>query len=230
MELNWLLCPLLRHNRLLVRSTTRAAVNAGKRGRRDAEKIKCRDQPIGKCQACASNRLIPAWAHSNSLVAMNNVTVTAKSAKKFHIFHERHFRKPANIDIHSSPAEDSMIAASHSEQDARIMRESVRQPINQASGQANPKITAADSRILHCPVNLFQTSPRYFGVRVHKPKNVTASRGRAGIHLCCPTALTADKAIAKPGREPVRAVCASTIGYYDFSAARSLAQMRQKWA
>jgi hypothetical protein len=49
-----------------------------------------------------------------------------KRAKKFHIFHQRHIGKSANINKCSSPAEDSMIAASHSEQDACVMGETVR--------------------------------------------------------------------------------------------------------
>jgi hypothetical protein len=49
-----------------------------------------------------------------------------KPAKKFHIFHQRHRGKSANINKRGSTAEDSMIAASHSEQHACVMCETVR--------------------------------------------------------------------------------------------------------
>jgi hypothetical protein len=49
-----------------------------------------------------------------------------KPAKKFHIFHQRHRGKSADLKKRGSPAEDSMIAASHSEQNPCVMRETVR--------------------------------------------------------------------------------------------------------
>jgi len=70
-------------------------------------------------------------------------------AKKFDIFHQRHNGKSANTNKRSSTTEDSMIAASYSEQHACVMRETVRQPINQPSRQANPEIAAYNIRIVH---------------------------------------------------------------------------------
>jgi hypothetical protein len=44
---------------------------------------------------------------------MHDATTAAKSPKKFHIFHERHVWKSTSVNKRISPAENSMIAASH---------------------------------------------------------------------------------------------------------------------
>ena len=109
-----------------MRTTTRAAVNAGKRGQRDAEKIKRRNRSVGKCEACRSDCFIAAWARPNSFVAIHDATAAAKSPKKFHIFHERHVWKSSSVNKRSSPAENSMIAASHPA--ARALRNAQSRP------------------------------------------------------------------------------------------------------
>jgi hypothetical protein len=57
---------------------------------------------------------------------MHDATTPAESPKKFHIFHERHVWKTSCIHERCSPAKDSVIATSHSEQEARVMRKAVR--------------------------------------------------------------------------------------------------------
>lgn len=47
-------------------------------------------------------------------------------AKEFHVFHQRYFRKTANIDEGRSPAEYSVIAASYSQHNTRVMGKAVR--------------------------------------------------------------------------------------------------------
>jgi hypothetical protein len=46
---------------------------------------------------------------------MHHATAAAKAPKKFNIFHERHVWKSPSIDKRTSPAENSVIAASHPE-------------------------------------------------------------------------------------------------------------------
>jgi hypothetical protein len=48
-----------------------------------------------------------------------------KPAKKFHVFHQWHAGKPAGVNKHTAPAENSMIAASYPEQEPGVMREAV---------------------------------------------------------------------------------------------------------
>src|SRR5262245_31962363 len=103
---------------LLVRATTRAAVNAGKPGQRDAEKIKRRNRSIGECKACRSDHFIAAWACSDPLVAVDDSTAAVKAPKKFHIFHNWHFWKSPSLIERCFPAEHSVIAASYPKQKA----------------------------------------------------------------------------------------------------------------
>jgi hypothetical protein len=49
-----------------------------------------------------------------------------KPAKEFHVFHQWHGGKSTDVNKCGSPTEDSMIATSHSKQQACVMRETVR--------------------------------------------------------------------------------------------------------
>src|SRR5436309_8917347 len=121
-----------------------------------------------------------------------------------------------------------MVADWHLQYDPTVMRKSVGQPIDRASRQANPEITASDPRIIHEALDLSQTSLRDFGIDVDKPKDVTV-RGTSGkIHLYRSIALAYDNLIAKAPRQINRAVIASTICDDNFSARRSLAQLLKK--
>jgi hypothetical protein len=146
-----------------------------------------------------------------------------KSAKKFHIFHQRHHGKSTGVIKRGSPTEDSVIAASHAEQHACVMRKAVCQPINQGSRQANPEVASDNIRILHDARDLIQTLQWQFGIGVDKPKDVPARGLRPGIHLRCPAALALDNLIAKSSRERICAIGASTIGHNNFRSWRSLA-------
>src|ERR1700746_163596 len=110
----------------MVRSATSALVDSVEYRQRHATNIKSCDEAVGKSQACASDCFISASAYHNSLVTAHHATAAAKPSEKFHTFHQRHPWNPANINKCSSPTEHSVIAASHSEQQACIMRESVR--------------------------------------------------------------------------------------------------------
>jgi hypothetical protein len=46
---------------------------------------------------------------------MHDATAAAKASKKFHILHERHIWKPSSLNKRCSPAENSVIAASHAQ-------------------------------------------------------------------------------------------------------------------
>ena len=105
--------------------TADPSINSGKPGQWHAEKIKRRDQPVGKCQAHRSNCFIAARAYHNSLAAVNHAPVPMKLAEKFHVFHQWHAGKPAGVNKHTASAENSMIATPHPEQEPGVMREAV---------------------------------------------------------------------------------------------------------
>jgi len=151
-------------------------------------------------------------------------------AQKFYVFHQRHLRKSANIDEYGSPAENAVITASHSRENASVMSKAVGKPINQTARQADSEVTANDLRIIHDAFNLIQTSLRDFSVDMHEPKHVAASSTRAGIHLLGPIGLASDKLIAKARGEINRAIGASPIGDNNLRSGRSLAQMLKKWS
>jgi len=140
---------------------TRATVNACKRGQRDAEKIKRRNRSVGKREACRSDCFITPWARPNSFVAIHDATAAAKSPKKFHVFHERHVWKSTSVNKRTSPAENSVIAASHPQYEPCVMRKAVRQPVYDRRGrQADPKETAT-----------------HFGLRIIRPISFKDSSG-----------------------------------------------------
>ncbi len=123
-----------------------------------------------------------------------------------------------------------MIAASYSEQHACVMRETVRQPINQPSRQANPKVAADNIRIVHDARDLIQTLHWHLDIRVDKPKDLPARGVRSCIHLVGTTQLALNEAIAETCSEVSRAIGASAIGDNNFGSRRSLAQMLKKRA
>jgi hypothetical protein len=205
------------------RHATGVAVNSREYRYWNAEKIKRCDESIGKCQAGASDCFVAARAYHNSLVAVHHAAAAMQPAKKFHIFHQRDRGKSADINKRGSPAEDSMIAASYSEQHACVMRETVCQPINQPSRQANPKIAADNIRMLHDARDLIQTLPWHFDIRVDKPKDLPVRGVCPSIHLRSPTPLALNKPIAMTCSEFSGTIRTSAIGDNNFSSRRSLA-------
>jgi hypothetical protein len=163
---------------------------------------------------------------------MHDATAAAKSPKKFHIFHERHVWKSPRVNKRTPPAEHSMIAASHPEQESCVMRKAIRQSVYSRRGrQADPKKTATDFWIAHYPLNLIQRFQRHFGVCVQKPQNIAACGVGSGIHLFGTAALAAsDNLIAEALRQLVGAVSARAIDDNNFRPTGSLAQIREKWA
>jgi len=159
---------------------------------------------------------------------MHDATAAAKSSKKFHIFHERHIWKSPSINKRCSPAEHSMIAASHLEQKPRVMRKAVRQSVYGWPGRhANPKETATDFWIAHYAVNLIQRFQRHFGVCMQKPENIADCDIGSDVHLFGTAALVAlDQLIAEALRQPVGAVSARAIDDNNFRPTGSLAQIR----
>jgi hypothetical protein len=208
------------------------AVNAAKRGQRDAEKIKRRNPSVGKCEANWSDFFVAPWACSNSLVAMHEATAAAKSPKKFHIFHERHIWESTSLNKRRSPAKYSMIATSHPEQKPRVMRKTVRQAIDRRRGrQADPEETATNFRIAHYTPNLIQRFQRNFVVCMHKPENIAVCGAGSDVHLFRTAALAAsDNLITEALRQLIGAVSARAIDYNDFGGTGSFAQIREKRA
>src|SRR4029434_917219 len=123
-----------------------------------------------------------------------------------------------------------MVAASYLQQNPGVMRKSVGQPINRASRQAYPEITASDPRIIHEALDLCQTSLRNFGIDMDKPKDVTVRGTSAKIHLYRSIALAYDNLIARAGREISGAIGASTVGDNNLRFWRSVTQVLKKWA
>jgi hypothetical protein len=163
---------------------------------------------------------------------MHDATPAAKSPKKFHIFHERHVWKSPSVNKPTSPAENSMIAASHPEQEPCVMRKAVRQSVYSRRGrQTDPEETATDFWIAHYASNLIQGFQRYFGICMQKPKDIAACGVRSDIHLLGTAALAAsDNLIAEALCQPVGAVSARAVDDNNFRAAGSFAQVRKKRA
>jgi hypothetical protein len=148
-----------------------------------------------------------------------------ESAIKFYVFHQWYIGKSAYIEKGASPAEYSVIAAAHSQQNARVMGKGVRESVNQASRQANSEVTASDIQIVHDVGDLIQTLHRQSCIDMDKPKNFPPRGDRAGIHLPATTALTLDKPITKSGSEPLCAIGASAVCNNDLRFRRSLAKV-----
>jgi hypothetical protein len=163
---------------------------------------------------------------------MHEATAAAESPKKFHIFHERHVWKSPRLNKRCSSAEHSMIAASHPEQESRVMRKAIRQSVYSRGGrQADPKEAATDFWIAHYPPNLIQRFQRHFGVCMQKPENIAARDIGSGIHLFGAAALAVpDNLIAQALRQLVSPVSACTIDDNNFRPTCSFAQSREKWA
>jgi len=109
------------------------------------------------------------------------------------------------------------------------MGKAVREPINQASRQADPEVTANDIRVIHYPPDLIQTSQWQFRIDMNKPKDVTARSTRTSIHLYCPIGFVSNKLITKALGEVDRAIGTSAVRDNNLSSGRSLAQMLKKW-
>src|SRR6266403_835596 len=107
----------------MARSATSALVDCVEYRQRHAANIKGCDEAVGESQACASDCFISARANHNSLVATHHAAAAAKPAEKFHIFHQRHLWESAKINKCSWATEHCVIAGSHSEQQACIVRE-----------------------------------------------------------------------------------------------------------
>jgi AraC-like DNA-binding protein len=163
---------------------------------------------------------------------MHDAAAVAKSAKKFHIFHERHVWKSPSVNKRCSPAEHAMIAASHSEQKPRVMRKAVRQSVNGRRGrQADPKETAADFGIAYYPPNLIQRFQRHFGVCMQKPQNIAVCGIGSDIHLFCTATIAAsDNLIAEAFRQLAGTVSARAVDDNNFRPTGAFAQVREKRA
>jgi hypothetical protein len=155
-------------------------------------------------------------------------TAVKKLPKKFHIFHKRHVGKSASINKRGSPAEDSMVAASHPERESRVMRKTVRQPVyGGCRRQADPKETATDFWIAHYAPNFIQRFRWHFGVYMQKPENIAACGIGSDVHLFRAAALAApDKLITEALRQLVGAVIARAVDDNNFRPTGSLAQIR----
>jgi len=163
-------------------------------------------------------------------VAVAHATPAPEQPKKFHVFHQGHFWKAADVQEDSASAEYPVVPASDSQHNSGVMCKTVRQPINVRPGQAYAEIPASDPRIVHEALDLSQASVRDFGIGMDKPKDVTAGGARASIHLYRSIALACDNLIAKAGHEISRAIGASAIGDNNLRFWRSVTQMLKKWA
>jgi hypothetical protein len=121
-------------------------------------------------------------------MAVYDATVTPDPTEKFHVFHQRDFRKAANINEDSSPAEYPVVATSHSQRNPCVVRKTIGQSVNQVLWQANSKEPASDYRVAHNARNLVQTTARNFGINVNKPKNVAVGSVCSSVELLRATA------------------------------------------
>jgi hypothetical protein len=161
-------------------------------------------------------------------LAAYHATALPQPAKKFHIFHKRHFRKTANFQESTAPTEYSMVATAHSQQDPGVMRKAIRQSVNSVSRQTNSKVTTRDLWITRDSLNLIQTFPWNFGINMQKPKDIAARGAAASVHLYCSITLAHHELIAKTPREISSAIRASTVRDNNLRLGRSVAQMLKK--
>jgi hypothetical protein len=168
----------------LVADATRALVNSGQQRERGAEEIERRNQAVGKRQPRRANRLVAAWAHHDSFVAMHHAPASTESPEKFHVLHQWNLWKTADLGKNAAPAKYSVITAPHSEQDACVMRKAVGQAINRgARREADSEKTACHTRIDHDAFDFIKTSPRHFRIRMEKPEKIAARHTGACVHL-----------------------------------------------
>jgi len=157
-----------------------------------------------------------------------DTTTAVEPAEKFYVLHQRHLWKSANVEEGGSPAEYAVIAAPYSKENPCIMSKVVREPVNQASWEANSKVAPNEIRIIHHLRNLGQTSVWDFSVGVHEPKQVAAGGARAGVHLSGTTAIALNQLITKSGGEPSCPIGASAVCNDDLRFRRSFAKMLKK--
>ncbi len=155
----------------------------------NTEDVKRCNKSVSQGQACSSDTFITTRTHQDPFAAVCDATLALKLAKEFHVFHQWHFRKTANVQEGRAPAEYAMVATPHSQQNPGVMRKGVRQSINTGSRQANSKVTASDLRIIQGALDLIQASRRNFGINMDEPKDVAAGGVCTSIHLCCSIAL-----------------------------------------
>jgi hypothetical protein len=146
-------------------------------------------------------------------------------AKKFCVFHQRDVGKSANVEEGSAPAENAVIAASHSQQNSSVMSKTVCESINQALRQTNSEITASDLWIIHDAPDLIQTLQWQSGIDMNKPKDLPARSTRAGVHLPGTTAPALNEPITKSGGESICAIGASAVRDNNLGFWRLLAKM-----
>src|SRR6266480_962753 len=72
---------------------------------RDTENVKHCDQSVSQSQAHTSNSFIAPRAHQDPFVAVGHAAAVLKPAKKFHVFHQRHFWKASNVHEGRTPTE-----------------------------------------------------------------------------------------------------------------------------
>jgi hypothetical protein len=132
-----------------------------------------------------------------------DATAATRVAEKFHIFHERHVWKSTSVNKGTSPAENSVIAASHPEQEPCVMRKAVRQSVYDRRGrQADSK---KPPQTLDCALSAQSHSkiPRHFGVHARTTKY---RRLRVGSGFICfarlraPLRITDRRSLAPVGR------------------------------
>ena len=153
-----------------------------------------------------------------------------KLPKKFHVFHQWHFWKAANVQEDSASAEYPVVAAPYSQQDPGVMRKGICQSINVRSRQAYPEITASDIRIIQYARDFIQAPLRNFSIDMHEPKYVAMRGARTHIHLDRAAGRTCNELITKVCSELGRTIATSAISDDNFSARRSLAQVSKKWS
>jgi hypothetical protein len=161
-------------------------------------------------------------------MAVQHATAALKEAKKFHVFHQGHFWKAADLEEGSPSTKYAVVATTHSQQNSGVMRKAVGQSINRVSRQANTKVASRDLWITQDALDLIQATPWNFSIDMHKPKDVAARGVATSIHLYCPVASGLNDLITKARAEGNCVIGASAVSDDNFSAGRSLTQMSQK--
>jgi hypothetical protein len=205
-------------------------VNRREFRRWNTEDVKHCDQSISHGQASGANGFVATRAGHDPLMAVQHATAALKEAKKFHVFHQGHFWKAADLEEGSPSTKYAVVATAHSQQNPGVMRKAVGQSINRVSRQANSKVASGDLWITQDALDLIQAVPWNFSIDMHKPKDVASRRIAGSIHLHCPIGLAPNDSIAKARTEIRRAISASAVGDNNLRLRCSVPQMLEELA
>jgi hypothetical protein len=174
--------------------------------------------------------LVAARTNDDALRNYHYTTRAPKFAKKFNVFHQIEFRKTIYLRKDFAPAEKTVIAAAHSQQQSGVMTETVSQSINGISPRnSDAKKSAGNVSILQSLFHFSDRSGWHLSIGMKKPENTSARDLGTRIHL--PTAIWSclHNTIAMVLRRIDRSIIARAICDNHFRVRGTFAQVAKKF-